>query len=46
MHGTEEHALRYMVSFKYSINFNRVQNVSICGSSSAAIQNIGEHNIK
>ena len=30
------------MSFKRSINFNRIQNVSIRGSSSAAIQNLGK----
>ena len=34
------------VSFECSIHFNWVQNISICGSSSAVIQNLGEHNIK
>ena len=34
------------MSFERSIDFNRIQNVSICGSSSAVIQNLGKRDIK
>ena len=34
------------MSFKRNINFNRLQNISICRSSSAVIQNLGERDIK